>query len=182
MAHEIRVMPQEGGGRRFGQGGRRRDRVRVTICRAARIVAVAALPVVAGCAGGGSGSWHGPVQCAPYARQVTGVNLHGAAAQWWAEASGHYPRSHAPRPGAVLVLRATSRLPDGHVAVVRSVRGPRELVVEQANWVPGRIGRADPVIDVSSRNDWSRVQVWWSPIHGIGKSVYPAYGFILPLK
>lgn len=168
MAHEIRVM--RGAGR--GRAAR----------RMARVLAVAALPAVAGCAGSGSGSWHGALQCAPYARQVTGVNLRGSAASWWAQASGQYPRTHAPKAGAVLVLRATGRLPDGHVAVVRSVRSPREVVVEQANWVPGRIGRADPVIDVSTRNDWSRVQVWWAPIHGMGKSVYPAYGFILPLR
>ncbi|PYD61314.1 CHAP domain-containing protein [Novacetimonas maltaceti] len=150
----------------------------------ARVLAMALLPLMAACAGGGSGSgnWHGALQCAPYARQVTGVKLSGSAASWWAQASGQYPRTHAPKAGAVLVLRATGRLPDGHVAVVRSVRSPREVVVEQANWVPGRIGRADPVIDVSARNDWSRVQVWWAPIHGMGKSVYPAYGFILPLR
>ncbi|CUW48019.1 CHAP domain protein [Novacetimonas hansenii] len=171
MAHEIRMTCDGGRGTRM-------------LLRLGRVLAVAVLPVVGGCASGGSGSgsWHGALQCAPYARQVTGMNLRGAAASWWAQASGQYPRTHAPRAGAVLVLRATGRLPDGHVAVVRSVRGPREVVVEQANWVPGRIGRADPVIDVSTRNDWSRVQVWWSPIHGMGKSVYPAYGFILPLR
>ncbi|MDT8873041.1 CHAP domain-containing protein [Komagataeibacter rhaeticus] len=87
----------------------------------------------------------------------------GDAASWWGQAQGRYPRAHAPKPGAVLVFRATGRPPDGHVSVVRAVRGPREVLVDQANWVPGRIGRAEPVVDVSGRNDWSRVRVWWSP-------------------
>ena len=85
---------------------------------------------------------------------MTHVQLKGDAASWWAQARGRYPRSAVPRPGAVLV--------------------------DQANWVPGRVGRAEPVIDVSGRNDWSRVKVWWAPIHDMGKTVYPAYGFILP--
>lgn len=143
----------------------------------ARIMVAALLLPLAACGGGG---WNGRLQCAPYARDMTHVQLKGDAASWWAQARGRYPRSAVPRPGAVLVLRSTSRLPDGHVSVVRAVRGPREVLVDQANWVPGRVGRAEPVIDVSGRNDWSRVKVWWAPIHDMGKTVYPAYGFILP--
>ncbi|GAN87178.1 hypothetical protein Gain_0050_038 [Komagataeibacter intermedius TF2] len=161
----------------------RRGWARAALARTvlARIMAAGGLLSLAACAGGGSGhGWHGAVQCAPYARQVTHVQLSGAAASWWGQAQGRYPRSHAPRTGAVLVFRATGRLPDGHVSVVRAVRSPREVLVDQANWVPGRIGRGEPVVDVSARNDWSRVKVWWSPIHDMGKTVYPAYGFILP--
>ncbi|WP_255673906.1 CHAP domain-containing protein [Komagataeibacter sp. FNDCF1] len=145
-----------------------------------RLGAGGALLSLAACAGGSGQGWHGAVQCAPYARQVTHMQMQGDAASWWGQAQGRYPRGHAPRPGAVLVFRATGRLPDGHVSVVRAVRGPREVLVDQANWVPGRIGRSEPVVDVSGRNDWSRVRVWWSPIHDMGKTVYPAYGFILP--
>lgn len=126
------------------------------------------------CACGG-----GP-QCAPYARTVTGFPLFGPAAGWWQESSDRLAHSSVPKPGAVLVLRATRRLPYGHVSVVRRVLGPREILVEHANWEPGQIDRSVPVLDVSSGNDWSLVRVWWHPSHSIGRSSYAACGFILP--
>jgi hypothetical protein len=52
--------------------------------------------------------------------------------------------------------------------------------VTQANWLPYRITSEQPVLDVSSSNDWSAVQVWWPPSHNWGVTVYPTYGFILP--
>lgn len=135
---------------------------------------VSAVPLAA-CGGGG---WNGRLQCAPYARSVTGLQLQGAAAGWWRQSAGRYAHSSMPSPGAVLVFRATGRLPDGHVSVVRQVEGTRAILVDQANWVPGRIDHGVPVVDVSRRNDWSAVRVWWQPVHSMGKSVYPTYGFI----
>ncbi|NPD69076.1 CHAP domain-containing protein [Lichenicola cladoniae] len=128
--------------------------------------------MLSGCASG--------LQCAPYARLVTGLPLNGPAAGWWDQSEGRFSHADRPVPGAVLVLRSTSRLPDGHVSVVRAVLGPRQIVVEQANWEPGRIDRASPVIDVSAVNDWSLVRVWWRPSRSMGRTMYPAYGFILP--
>ncbi|NHO33233.1 CHAP domain-containing protein [Acetobacter fallax] len=131
--------------------------------------------------GGGTGrSWHGRLQCAPWAREHSSIALRGQAASWWANARGEYPRASLPEPGSVLVFRATSRLPDGHVSVVRSVRGSRAILVDQANWNPGRIDHAVPVVDVSAGNDWTRVRVWWSPTGTMGRTVYSTYGFILP--
>jgi len=123
----------------------------------------------------------GGPQCAPYARQVTGLPLYGPAAGWWRQSDGRFVHASRPAPGAVLVFRATRRLPDGHVSVVRRVLGPREILVEQANWEPGRIDHASPVLDVSPGNDWSQVRVWWRPAHSIGQTLYPSYGFILPV-
>lgn len=128
--------------------------------------------MLSGCASG--------LQCAPYARSVTGLNLTGPASGWWNQSEGRFIHADRPVPGAVLVLRATDRLPDGHVSVVRAVLGSRRIVVEQANWEPGRIDHASPVIDVSAANDWSLVRVWWRPTRSIGRTMYPAYGFILP--
>lgn len=122
----------------------------------------------------------GGQQCAPYARAVTGLPLFGPAADWWQESAGWLVHSSVPEPGAVLVLQATRRLPFGHVSVVRRVLSPREILVEHANWEPGRIDRSVPVLDISFQNDWSLVRVWWRPSHGIGRSSYAAYGFILP--
>jgi len=34
------------------------------------------------------------------------------------------------------------------------------------------------VVDVSAGGDWSAVKVWYNPIHDLGTTVYPTYGFI----
>jgi len=140
--------------------------------------------LLAGCGGGSRdyprSAFNGSLQCAPYARSKTGVALYGAAASWWRSASGRYRRTSQPAPGDILVFRATSRLPSGHVSIVRRIVAPREILVEHANWEPGRIDRAAPVIDVSAANDWSLVRVYWAPIRTIGRRPYPAYGFIVP--
>lgn len=118
------------------------------------------------------------IECAPYARAVSGLQLFGDAASWWDAAEGRYPRGPTPTPGSVLVFRRSPRLPDGHVSVVASVVAPREIEVTQANWVHGRIAAHEPVIDVSASNDWSAVRVWWEPAGQLGSSVYATYGFI----
>ena len=134
------------------------------------------LLLLAGCAGGAGRA----VQCVPYARARSGLPLYGDAASWWQQAAGRFRRGHAPQPGAVLVFRATSRLPAGHVATVVRLRSEREILVDHANWVPGQIGRADPVLDVSPGHDWTAVRVWWAPAGRLGASTYATAGFVLP--
>lgn len=124
--------------------------------------------------------WSGSVQCAPYARKHSNIKLVGNAASWWWEARGRYRRSHRPHRGDVLVFRASRRLPLGHVCVVRQVRGSRLVLVDHANWEPGVVTRRAPIVDVSPRNNWTRVRVWWTPTHAVGKTVYSTYGFIEP--
>lgn len=117
------------------------------------------------------------VSCVPYARMRSGIDLPGNAWQWWGNAAGRYERGQTPEPGAVLAFRAIRRMPLGHVAVVSRVINAREILVDQANWMPpGVIVRGTPVVDVSPENDWTEVRV------GIGGghfgSEYPTYGFI----
>ena len=119
------------------------------------------------------------LQCVPYARQVSGIQLHGEAFSWWEQAAGRYGRGRVPVRGSVLVFRRSARLGSGHVSVVDRVVSEREIVVRQANWVPRRITR-EPVMDVSPGNDWSAVQVWWAPSRAWGRTAYPTYGFIGP--
>jgi len=91
-----------------------------------------------------------------------------AAADWWWQADGRYTRGDRPSVGSVLVLRRSGRLPSGHVAVVSQVLGARQILVTQANWVHHRVSQDQSVFDVSPRNDWSAVRVWWPPTRQLG--------------
>ncbi|PPQ28567.1 CHAP domain-containing protein [Rhodopila globiformis] len=120
------------------------------------------------------------VECAPFARALTGVALSGPAAGWWWQAAGRYDRGPRPETGSLLVFRPSRRLPDGHVAVVSRVLSRRRILVIQANWQHHHVTQDQPVIDVSEDGDWSLVRVWWPPAERMGASAYPTYGFIRP--
>jgi CHAP domain len=122
-----------------------------------------------------------PLQCVPYARELSKIALRGNAWTWWTKAKGRYERGNTPQPGAVLVLSKTRRLRLGHLAVVAEVMNEREILVHQANWLNrGRVHRFTPVRDISKNNDWSVVRVWYTPGRVYGSGRYPAYGFIYP--
>lgn len=123
-----------------------------------------------------------PVQCVPYARQVSGFQIYGDAYQWWDHAAGKYKRGTTPQIGAVMVLSKTNRLKYGHLAVVKRVVNTRKIEVEHSNWGSDRktrsiIYKRMPVIDVSMNNDWSQVQFYNYPSKTFGSS-YRASGFI----
>jgi surface antigen len=130
-----------------------------------------------------SGVYHGGwMECVPYARRVSGIELTGDAYLWWGEAAGRYERGNMPVPGSVLSFRSNGRMRLGHVAVVTEVVNQREVVVTQANWgdpgfAGGNISSGISVVDVSPNNDWTavRVALGHSPHYG---SVYPTNGFI----
>ncbi|MGH7117308.1 MAG: CHAP domain-containing protein [Stellaceae bacterium] len=117
--------------------------------------------------------------CALYARAQTGVDLYGAAGGWWDEAAAHYWRGRVPQVGAILVFKRTGAIPSGHVAVVARVVGPREIVVDQANWYHGMVTPDVPVIDESPGNDWTTVAVMDLGSGNYGRD-YPSYGFVYP--
>lgn len=119
-------------------------------------------------------SW---IQCVPYAREVSHIQLSGNAFLWWAEASGRYARGNTPVEGAVLNFRSIGRMPLGHVAVVTSVIDNRTILVTQANWVHGSITNDVTMQDVSPNNDWTAVQVELGDSSHWG-AAYPTYGFI----
>jgi surface antigen len=123
------------------------------------------------------------IQCAPYARQVSGVELYGDAWTWWDQAEGRYERGHRPRVGAVMAFEPHSSMRLGHVAAVSRVIDARTVLLRHANWSPvdGRRGRIEDdvvAVDVSPRNDWSAVRVWYDPVQDLGKTVWPVAGFI----
>ncbi|WP_299395576.1 CHAP domain-containing protein [Pelagibius sp.] len=121
------------------------------------------------------------LECVPYARKLSGIQIRGNAWTWWAKATGRYDRGAAPEPGAVMVWSKTKRLRQGHLAYVVAVLNEREVLVHQSNWLNrGRIHRYTPVRDVSRNNDWSEVQVWYTPGQRYGSGRYPIYGFVYP--
>ena len=123
------------------------------------------------------------LQCVPYARIVSGVNIRGDALTWWDQAEGQYERGHSPRRGAVLAFRPTGPMLLGHVAVVSKILGDRRLLIRHANWsVPGAIEEDVLAIDVSEAGDWSRVRIWHSPTGQMGARTNPTFGFIYPAK
>jgi surface antigen len=121
-----------------------------------------------------------PLQCVPYARARSGIDLHGDAASWWGLAEGRYARSSTPSIGSVLVL--TGYGPGrGHLAVVTAIDSSRQIRVDHANWLSdGRIYRDDPVVDISPDNDWSEVRVWDARDNVLGSHTYIVRGFIGP--
>jgi surface antigen len=125
-----------------------------------------------------------PISCVPYARARSGIQLSGDAWQWWEAASGRYERGRAPRPGSVLVIARTARLPSGHLSVVSRVLSSREVLVDHANWASGaargRIATDQRVVDVSPNNDWSLVRVWYPRVNDFGITAFPARGFVHP--
>ena len=114
----------------------------------------------------------GVLQCAPYARQVSGIEIYGNANTWWGQAEGRYDRGHEPREGAVLAFAASRSMPVGHVAMVSKVVNDREVLLTHANWsYRGGIERNVRAIDVSPKNDWTG---------GLGLRSNAAKGFIYP--
>ncbi|MBB5373802.1 CHAP domain-containing protein [Acidocella aromatica] len=120
---------------------------------------------------------HSGLQCVPYAREVSHIELSGNAYLWWAEAAGRYARGNQPQEGAVLNFRSIGRMPLGHVAVVTAVMDSRTILITQANWVRGTITNDVTVQDVSANNDWSQVKVELGDSSNWG-APYPTYGFI----
>lgn len=127
------------------------------------------------------------LQCVPYARQVTGIQLFGDAHTWWDQAAGHYARGHEPRVGAVMSFHPYGSMVLGHVAAVSRVIDSRTVLLRHANWSPinGRRGQIENdvrAIDVSPDNDWSEVRVWFAPLQALGTTRWPINGFIYPQK
>tara|TARA_R110001592_G_scaffold3525_16_gene19994 strand:+ start:35909 stop:36535 length:627 start_codon:yes stop_codon:yes gene_type:complete len=150
--------------------------------------------ILSGCGGGGSGKFSSsnaagyhvtkPISCVPYARDVSGIGIHGDAHTWWAQAAGHYNRSNMPKVGAVFVLSKSSRLRYGHVSVVKRVINSRTIEVTHSNWGSDRASRSMiyermRVEDVSPNNDWTRARFWNYHTNAYG-SPYIASGFIYP--
>ena len=117
--------------------------------------------------------------CVEYARARSGLAVFGDAKFWWARARNLYARMARPMENAVMVFSGSGRLKKGHVAVVTDIVSKREIRVDQANWQNhGEIDHSTPVLDVSARNDWSKVRVWDMRSNGFGAHVYAISGFI----
>jgi surface antigen len=118
------------------------------------------------------------LECVPFARALSGINLRGDAADWWSRADGEYARGRTPEVGAVMVFARSSRLPLGHVSVVSQVMSRHQILVTQANWVHHHVTTDQLVVDVSPYGDWSMVRVWWPASGALGTTPYRVLGFI----
>ena len=139
-----------------------------------------------GSAADGGGAEQQPyLQCVPYAREVTGIQIYGDAWTWWDQAAGRYARGHTPRVGAVMAFEPYGAMTLGHVAAVSQVIDSRTVLLRHANWSPidGRRGHIEDnveAVDVSPDNDWSEVRVWYAPVNNLGATAWPVAGFIYP--
>lgn len=125
------------------------------------------------------------LECVPFARQISGIQIYGDAHTWWGQADGRYRRGQMPRLGAVLAFKPHGAMQLGHVATVSAIIDSRTLLVSHANWslIDGRRGQIERnvrVIDVSPAGDWSAVRVWYAPLADLGSTAWPVYGFIYP--
>ncbi|MCX7285406.1 MAG: CHAP domain-containing protein [Novosphingobium sp.] len=125
------------------------------------------------------------LQCVPYARQISGIQIYGDALTWWQQAEGRYAKGRKPKPGAVMSFAPYGRMELGHVAAVSRVIDSRTVLLRHANWSPidGRRGQIENdvrAVDVSPQNDWSEVRVWYAPIGNLGTTAWPVNGFIYP--
>ena len=149
--------------------------LKVWAARFALVVSCGLAPALFGATPAAAQFW----QCAPYAREVSGIQLRGNANTWWGQAAGRYERGHAPKEGSVLAFAATRRMRVGHVAMVSKVVSDREVLLTHANWSRrGGIETDVRAVDVSDAGDWSLVKVWYGPQHDLGTSAYPTNGFI----
>lgn len=149
--------------------------------------------LLAGCAGtsdryddggphaGNRSAAENPLQCVPYAREQSGVQIYGDAYTWWDQSQGRYVHSTVPSQGSVMVLYNYAGPARAHVAVVKQIVNPREIRVDHANWLDdGAIYTDDPVQDVSPDNDWTQVRVFNIRNQAWGGRVYQVQGFIGP--
>ncbi len=127
------------------------------------------------------------LQCVPFARELSGIQIYGDAHSWWDQAAGKYQRGAMPVEGAVLSLPSHGAMQLGHVAVVRKIIDDRNILISHANWSPingkrGQIERRVAAQDVSVANDWSQVRIWYAPIDNLGTTAFPVNGFIYPAR
>jgi len=127
------------------------------------------------------------IQCVPYARRVSGIQLYGDAHTWWGQAAGRYARGTRPKVGAVMAFRPYGPMQLGHVAAISRIIDSRTVLLRHANWSPidGRRGQTEDnvrAVDVSPANDWSEVRVWYAPLGGLGTTHWPVSGFIYNQK
>jgi CHAP domain len=127
------------------------------------------------------------LQCVPYARALTGVEIRGDAHTWWGQAEGRYERGTRPKVGAVMAFIPHGNMRLGHVAAVRRIVDSRTILISHSNWstidgIRGHIEDDVRVVDASEANDWSRVRVWYTPNAALGTTAWPVRGFIYPQK
>ncbi|MEP4785196.1 MAG: CHAP domain-containing protein, partial [Erythrobacter sp.] len=68
------------------------------------------------------------IQCVPFAREASGIQIYGDAHTWWKQAAGKYARGNRPVKGAVMAFKPYRNSRLGHVAVVSKVVNSRKVM------------------------------------------------------
>ena len=142
---------------------------------------------MANVSGGGASTLPPYLQCVPYARRVSGIQIYGDAHTWWGQANGKYAKGTRPRIGAVMAFKPHGNMRLGHVAAISRIVDSRTVLLKHSNWslINGRRGQIEDnvrAVDVSPDNDWSEVRVWFDPIQALGGTHWPVQGFIYNAK
>ena len=142
---------------------------------------------MANVSGGGASTLPPYLQCVPYARRVSGIQIYGDAHTWWGQADGKYAKGTRPRIGAVMAFKPHGNMRLGHVAAISRIVDSRTVLLKHSNWslINGRRGQIEDnvrAVDVSPDNDWSEVRVWFDPIQALGGTHWPVQGFIYNAK
>lgn len=121
------------------------------------------------------------IECVPYARSRSGIQIFGNADTWWSQAK---TKGSKPYVGSVMSMPkqgATALASYGHVAFVASVISSTEIIVDHANWdaPQGSIFTGVKVRDISG--NWTRIQIENTPGSGYGSTTYIIDGFVYPL-
>lgn len=125
------------------------------------------------------------IQCVPYAREKSGIQIFGNAHTWWGQAKRKgYELSETPVIGTVMVLSKAGKLNYGHLAVVTNIIDDRTIEVTHSNWGNSPetrrvIYNRMNVIDSSRNGDWSYARFWHYASGSYGSS-YKVSGFIHP--
>ena len=87
------------------------------------------------------------LQCVPYARQVSGIQIFGDAHSWWQQAEGKYQRGQRPAVGAVMAFKPYRSMQLGHVATVAKVIDKR--LVRVLAWYDNEWGFSNRMSDTA---------------------------------
>jgi len=97
------------------------------------------------------------LQCVPFARALTGLEIRGDAHSWWDQAEGRYERGSRPKVGAVMTFIPHGNMRLGHVAAVRRIIDKRTLLISHADRSAEAVLRS---LEVNALSSWRLLELF----------------------